>query len=132
MWRFETMKVALERPNSNYFLRAVNAADGWWSPSTTSDRDPCGPDFRALAFNRLHCPHSESAEKRGRDNYAHPCIRLHVLCAHHRVADLYDLHVRLARRDADFNIPQRRASPSSRHCSVLAERCGSGKPHPNP
>ena len=49
-------------------------------------------------------------------------------CAHHRVADLYDVHVRLACRDTDCNIPQRRASPPSSDCSLLVEWCGSGNP----
>src|SRR2546427_5729627 len=112
-------------------LRAIDAATECWSPSASSNRDSRRPDFRALAFNRFYRPNSESSEKHGRDNYAHPRIRLHVLCTHHCLADLHDIHVCPAYRDKNGNIPQRRTPIASCDCSILAKRCGGGEPGSN-
>ena len=55
-------------------------------------------------------------KKHRRDNNPHTRIRLHVLCAHHSMADLYYVHVCLTNRDKNSHIPQRGTTLAS--CDV--------------
>src|SRR5438067_10749151 len=79
--------------------------------------------FWALAFDRLNSSDSESSEKHRRDNNPHTRIRLHVLCAHHSMANLYYVHVRLTNRDKNSHIPQCGATLASCDCSIPSKRC---------